>query len=332
MNPACFADVHNRERNMQRTMFSLLVLAASMLLLAAGCNKADKQKKIDTNKIEETAPILSSVPEAEERTVSDQEAAQQRDAERADTLRSELIAMMPEYSFSHNEQQDTMEGEGLPQGGVPLDSLVTKLEDRVQKLQSNPGTAEYQQLIRVMLTQFQAAGMTPADSPDAREESATTPPASAGSDEEANEYGLKKAPKVFGEWRSLREEAPNHITNHSDDYYKQLLVYYERNCMYSTFSKGQRVKHDEFDYRYDSGAGELLLTATNGRYNMSFQCFVRDTEPGLLYVKQPNGTTYTVYEKIGRGEEPWTEEEKQRFLELQKEIGGSTGGAKENNE
>ncbi|MCB1222304.1 hypothetical protein KDL30_16745, partial [bacterium] len=107
-------------------------------------------------------------------------------------------------------------------------------------------------------------------------------------------------------------------------------VFYNRNSQFSTFARGQQIKNDTYDYRYDRNSGELLLTAEDGRYTMKFLCYVRDSEPGLLYVRTENGGAYTVYEKLGRGEEPITEEEKQAFLDLQKEISGGSGGQAKN--
>lgn len=324
---------------MPRTPVIILISALALLLSAAGCNKEGK-KKVDTSNVEETAPALSAVPEAQKREVTDEEAAMLRAEEQRKDLRTELIAMLPEFAFTYNDEQDSFSGSGLPEEGISIPPLVDKLETRVKQLQSNPGKAEYQQLIRVMLTQFKTAGLSPQNqNPDQngmRTASRESQPGDDGKDNEANpadEFGLRKATKAYGEWRSIREEGENYVIEHNDDYYKQLLVYYNKNAMYSTFARGQQIKHDVFNYSFDKSTAELLLTPEDGRYNMRLYCYVRDSEPGLMYVKQQqSGNVYTVYEKIGRGEEPMTEEELNNFLELQREIsGGGSGNAKKDN-
>lgn len=334
MNPRQPLSVHLRERKMSR-LITTLMLGCLALLLLASCNKEGK-KNIDTSNVEQTAPSLTAVPAAEERgTTIDEEAAARLENLRED-LHTEFVAMLPEFKYSYDEAADRMNGEGLPADGVEIPPLIDKLENRIKALTTPAGKTEQQQLIRVMLTQFQSAGMTAqSDATHAGDSGsqAGKPADKGGSGEATNDVGLKKAPKAYGEWRSIREEGENYTIEHNDDYYKQLLVYYDKDVIYSTFAKGQRIKNDTYDYKYDKGAGELLLTAKDGRYTMNLQCFVRDSEPGLMYVKQASGNVYTVYEKIGRGEEPWTEEENQRFLELQKEIsgGGSGGNAKKGN-
>ncbi len=313
---------------MSRTVNILLICLAATLLVS-GCNKQDK-KKIDTSNIQETAPGLSAVPEAEQRDISEEEAAVLRNEQMREDLRTELLAMLPEFTFTYDATADSFNGSGLPEEGVSLPPLIEKLEQRVKKLQSNPGSAEYQQLIRVMLTQFKSAGMA-AQNPAADDAGGTQSASRSTERPPADEFGLRRATKAYGEWRSIREEGENYVIEHNEDYFKQLIVIYGKEAMFSTFAKGQRIKHDEFEYRFDPNSAELLLTALDGRYTMRLYCYTRDSEPGLLYVKQQSGNPYTVYEKLGRGEEPLTEEEKQAFLDLQKEISGAGGSAKAEN-
>ena len=323
MNSSADHTVLYRERNMSRTTATILFCLVA-ILLAGGCNKTDGKKKIDTSNVEETAPALTAVPEAKPRDVTDEEAAIQRAEQMREDIRTELIAMVPEYGFSYDSASDKLSGEGLPDGGVPVPPLIDKLEKRAKEMLTTPGKEQYQQMARVMLTQFQSAGASAVDT--SSETASFGSSDSAPVDDSVNEYGLKKATKAYGEWRSIREEGPKYTIDHDDNYYKLLLVYYDRNAQFSTFAKGQRIKHAIYDYRFDRGKSELKLTAEDGSYTMDLQCFVRDSEPGLMYVKQ-SGEAYTVYEKIGRGEEPYTEEEKQAFLEASQ--GGkstSTGG------
>ncbi|MEZ5337994.1 MAG: hypothetical protein R3F46_06975 [bacterium] len=309
---------------MSRLINTLVLCSLSLLLLAAGCNKGGKEK-IDTSNVEQTAPSLSAVPEAEQRDTSlEEEAAARLEQQRAE-VRTELIAMLPEFEYSYDSAGDLITGAGLPPAGVEVPPLLDKLEERIKKLNKAPGQLEYQQMVRVMLTQFKSAGVS-AQEPAGDSSGTQVENASGSTKDDADSLGLHKAPKVYGEWRSVREESDKYTMYHDENYYKQLLVFYNRNSQYSTFARGQQIKNDIFDYRYDRNSGELLLTAEDGRFTMKFYCYVRDSEPGLLYVRTEKGGAYTVYEKLGRGEEPLSEEEKQAFYDLQKDISGSTGG------
>ena len=308
---------------MLRNIRTTLCCMAALLLLTAGCNDKGKQSKsVNTANIKETAPSLTAVPEAESReTTSDEEAMLRNDSQREE-LRTELLAMLPEYEYTYNADSDKVGGPGMPDAGIPVTSLIDMLDKRLQKTASNPGKAEYQQVCRLLLTQFQSAGQ----SSDRKNIPTEKLVVEQDPEKQADAFGLKKAPKVYGEWRSVREEGEKYTVEHDDQYYKQLLVYYDGDTMYSSFAKGQQIKNDVFDYTYDKNLGELQLKEKQGRFTMKLRCFVRDSEPGMLYVQQQAGQAYTVYEKIGRGEEPMTDEELQDFLDLQKEISGGDGG------
>lgn len=311
---------------MHRYLWKTLIFIAALLLLASGCNKAASEKKVNTAKFEETAPSLDAIPDAEARDTTTDEEARLRDEAQQGELRSELLAMLPEFEFSYDEASDKISGVGIPEPGVPVSTLIGMLEKRLLKMPTKPGKAEFQQVIRLMLTQFKSAGMTSTDQNNKPKE---TVKLEQDATKQANDFGLKKAPKVYGEWRSVREEGEKYTIEHDDKYFKQLLVYYEGDTMYSSFIKGEQIKNDIFDYKYDANLGELILTAKNGKFTMRLRCFVRESEPGMLYVQQQAGQAYTVYEKIGRGEEPLTQEELDNFLEQQKEISGGKGTAKE---
>jgi hypothetical protein len=310
---------------MHRYLWTTLFCIAA-LLLVGGCNKGTKEKKVNTAKIEETAPSLVAIPDAETRDTTVDEEAMLRDQAMQEELRSELLSMLPDFEFTHDAASDKISGKGIPEQGVPVSTLVGMLDKRLQKLTTKPGKAEYQQVIRLMLTQFKSAGMTSTDLDGPPKETVKIEQDAA---KDASDFGLKKAPKVYGEWRSVREEGEKYTIEHDDKYFKQLLVYYEGDTMYSSFVKGQQIKNDIFDYKYDASQGVLNLTAKSGKFTMKLLCFIRESEPGMLYVQQQAGQAYTVYEKIGRGEEPQTEEELQNFLDQQREIGGGGGTAKD---
>jgi hypothetical protein len=152
--------------------------------------------------------------------------------------------------------------------------------------------------------------------------------------------GLAICRQPIGEYRSIREVTDANSSaevEHNDQYYKYLAFYIKGGTLRQEISEGKIVTETRYPWKYDEKTGTMTLLGPDGSPAYRMVLKTKPGEENTLYVKAPDETLFTVYEKIGDGGREMTEAEMaalhKKFQETkrkyQEEHGGAGGSASE---
>ncbi|MCH7471871.1 hypothetical protein IIA79_02850 [bacterium] len=251
-------------------------------------------------------------------------------------LEEKIIELAPGYGFDHDSDQGTLIAIELPEQRFLVSELSPAIYRELAE-KGDPNEAAMQtQAVNEFLNQLSLGVKEAVRQAKAEKQANEDLPAPSTASEPEPEMPIAKDP--VGEWRSIGEvrlKDLNYVAQHGDNYYKILLIYFEGKAIFQEFSDGEMVTRLEGTHRYDSETGELKLFDLTGNlmqviYLKQKEVIEEDentwVEENRLYAQSSNDYFTTVYEKIGRGGKPMTEEERQRELRRFMKMGGYVAG------
>lgn len=279
----------------------IIPLLLSMVALATGCPKsAARTAAVDPDEPRITASERRTAEEAVEGVPADLRAS----------IREELALQAPSFNISIDEATQTIQGLAMSPEGLLIDVAVSQIHNI-----AGPRGDLTQQAFRAEAVQQFYELLQQREEEVAAADASITPEQRAQIDEQervAEEY-LRPAEMVIGDWRSRREQREGEqelLLEHSDAYYKLLLLPYESTKLIQTeWKDGSETSKAEFQYTYDADTGELTTLLPDGSPGPVYIIKYRLSEPNMLYVKPQGEFIYTVYEKIGAGGRPQTQAE-----------------------
>lgn len=298
----------------------ILGALALILLVGAGCQKGDKAGNT-------TGAEVAKRPAAAEQANTNPDALPEvhgaptplgepykAKAEDKEKVRLLVLELAPAYNLMYMESSGAIRGDGLPKEGIELSKLVEVISGKLLKGPNPNDEPNYEGAVRPVLAQLQSyAGQAGKEQSAGEIDQAMQNASTSAADE-----SLHAAKNVVGEWRSVREvreDKPQMVVEHNDQYYSTLLIYYEGRGIFQTFREGTLFSETRYPWKYNASTGDLSLLGPDGKTVETMKIYAKDSEPDQIYVRQKGRSSSTVYRQFGRGNLPYTEEEIRRMEE-----------------
>lgn len=233
-------------------------------------------------------------------------------AAQAENTRQLVAELASHYGLSYDEELDAVTGDGFPEEGIPVGTIVAKVEQNV--LKQGGGSKRHETEVRAALSQLAEAGRQVAGRQDAQasksaDPDSATPQGGAGATvlnyyPEPDELLHPKV--IYGDWQSLRDDHPRHTIDHDLSDYDMVLFRYQDTAVFELIRDGQATTRTEFPYRYDPRSGVVELIGADGKALQSMTVWATQDDPLLIWVQKEGSRIRTLYEKKGRGGEPVT--------------------------
>jgi hypothetical protein len=229
-----------------------------------------------------------------------------------------VAALAPEYNLTYDRDKQTLNGEGFRAGGVDIGIVASKVDINLQQRgEDNPQAREAE--VRTVLSQLVDAGKQAAaqrqDSQGSATAEADTGAAQSGRGRKPLEYHPDSSElihplEVYGDWKSIREDHPNNDeVAHDDNWYYDVQLRYRGNAVFRLHTNGEVASNNEFPYRYDPRNGVLSLLDAQGEAVQTYTVWATEQDPLLIWLQREGSRIKTLYQKVGLGGEPVTEEE-----------------------
>lgn len=234
-----------------------------------------------------------------------------------------LITLAPEYDLSYNSNDKTLHGAGFPATGIQIGTAVSKVSVNLEQRGSDSAEAREAES-RTVLKQLSELGKQRAQQQQQQEQQSSTEAsggtgaagkAASGHGRNPLEYHPDSSEfiypqSVYGDWKSIREDHPDKTeVAHSDDYYSEVQLRYQGNAVFRLHRNGELFSNTEFPYKYDPRSGKLSLMGPDGKEIQSYTVWATEKDPLLIWLQREGSRIKTLYQKVGRGGEPVTEEE-----------------------
>ena len=311
-----------------RTLF--FVIIAILIALQTGCKKVEKasdptgeeaiRERVAAEQEGQKGESGSATPEDAVLT-ADFQVLTPADAEK---LRLNLIAWAPDYGAAYDKEADSLFPAGHPELQVKVQDVLLKIDQRLKMQEGQPEQISQEDLARRFLQNLLASVTNPTQTEEAEQQIEAQAQAQA---EAGDAVVLREAPRVWGEWKSLREEGPNQtVITHNDQYFEFMNLWYEGNrAEFRLIRGGKLFSVDEYKFAYDASKGDLIiLDPKTGKELKTMKAFENTNDKTLLYVSSDGGRTKKVYTKVGRAGAPLTPEEKA----IQDKVAGFGDGKK----
>ncbi|MBN2083343.1 hypothetical protein JW859_14195 [bacterium] len=229
------------------------------------------------------------------------------------TTQEMLIALAPEYNISYIDAKEVLTGAGFPGDGIGVGMLAAKVDLNISQ-SGKTGHQAREDEVRKMLSQLAAAGQQALKQGTTKTTADNTTAASSKS----NKNRLNRDPdpkdlihptKVFGDWKSYREDHPSYKVDHNEDYFIMIQLRYHGNAVFRTHKNGEIYSDNEFPWRYDLNTGRLTLLDNAGKVIQGMTVYATESDPLLIWIQKDNSKVKTAYEKVGDAGEPVSEEE-----------------------
>jgi len=297
-----------------RQLLTLCVLLAFAIF--AGCNEQAETdgegKQLTTKREAVTTP--GGGGSAEESTGIGEEASRQ-------ATHDLLAKLAPDYGIGFDADIGILDGEGFPEGGVPLSKLVDMIEAKLSETAGADSSARDRE-VRAVLNQLSAVGQASAnqgrepeqapggDLADTAGDTSTTDAAPPSKNYNPTPNQMMIPDQIYGDWHSVREEHGNTTVEHDKQYYESIQFRYNENkAVFHTFREGKLFSNVEYPYDYDSRSGTITLYGPDRKPLMTMTAQATDPDPYLLWIQRQGSKTKKLYEKMGRAGEPVTLED-----------------------
>ncbi|MCC7478760.1 hypothetical protein IT575_09925 [bacterium] len=324
--------------------FILQVLALMLFICALGCNKngnrAAENRDGASAELRQPADIKPGDAGQGNIEINETVGSGLPNPEDEKKLRDELIVAFEKDGFKYAKDTDSITGSPLPEGGVSVANIVPLVYSEAINQGGANDPAIRAKAITTFKSRFIAMIQAKASDPEAAKavmkdfegagelmNNQAVDPAAAMAVE-----SLRFCVDPVGEWKSTKEvlDADAEVrVEHNDQYYKLLQIFYSGICRYQEFREGKIVSDGNYPWTFDKATGKLQLRTADGSVFEELLIMDRPSEKKLIYVKGMQDYQYTVYEKVGSGNKPRTEEDLKReaaeFEEAKRKLSGSEG-------
>jgi hypothetical protein len=269
-----------------------------------------KQEMSSTEPVEETAPAEEKLDLAGMNT------------------KQMVIALTSEYGLSYDSGREVLTGSGFPTGGIGIGTIVSKVDLNLSQ-SGERSDASREAEVRTVLEQLAATGQQTADQQSSSSQStaAVADSADPGRGRKPLEYNPDRSElihpaEVFGDWKSIREDHPNFEVDHNEEYFWDVQLRFRGNAIFRLHKNGELFSDTEFPYSYDLRTGTLALQANDGSVTQTYTVWATERDPLLIWLQRENSKVKTLYQKVGLGGKPVSEEE---FIAGLRELLGEEG-------
>jgi hypothetical protein len=293
----------------------LIAALACCLLLQLGCKKvvksdptgekairervAEQQKGSEEGGVAQAGDAIASTGEFKVLTQGD-----------ADKIRMNLVSWAPDYGVIYDKAGDQLMAKDNPQSALAINDILVKIDQRLKMQEGQPEQISQEELTRRILQNMHQIAQ-PEEASQQQQQQLQQEQAQAQA-EAGNAVILREAQRVWGEWKSIREESPHHQIAHNDQYFEFMNLWYEGNrAEFRLIRDGKLFSVDEYKFAYDAAKGDLIiLDPKTGKELKTMKAYENANDKTLLYVSSDGGRTKKVFTKVGRAGAPLTPEEK----------------------
>jgi len=229
-----------------------------------------------------------------------------------------VVALAPEYNLTYDSASKSLTGEGFRAGGVVVGIVASKVDVNL-KQRGEDGPQEREAEVRTVLSQLAETGRQAAAQQQQMENAETGGDSAGAAQSGRGRKPLEYHPdsselihprEVYGDWKSIREDHPNNDeVAHDDNWYYDVQLRYRGNAIFRLHTNGEIVSNTEFAYRYDPRNGVLSLLDAEGKTVQTYTVWATEQDPLLIWLQREQSRIKTLYQKVGLGGEPVTEEE-----------------------